>query len=64
MNRSSLVITMVSSNLSDLMGGTGPSRSHLSDTPNNEPDPCEGAHLLDTSSDAMLNATGSDNDTP
>ena len=62
MNRSTLVITMVSSNLSDLMGGTRPRGPHLCDTPNNEADPCEGSHLLDTS-----DATDSDqgtSDTP
>ena len=49
MNRSTLVIAMVSSNLSDLMGGTRPRQSLLGDTPHKETDSCEGSHLLDTS---------------
>jgi len=66
MNRSTLVITLVSSNLSDLMGGTRPSHSHLCDTPNNETDPCQGSHLPDTS-DAIPDTSDSHqvtNDTP
>jgi hypothetical protein len=61
MNRPTLVIAMVSSNLSDLMGGTRPrSSQHLCEMPDNEADPtdpgCVESQLLSTS-DFMTNAT-------
>jgi hypothetical protein len=63
MNRVTLVIAMVSSNLADLMGSTRPGSSQrLSETPNNEADPTDpgraGSQFL-TTSNHMTNATDS-----
>ena len=54
MNRSTLVIAMVSSNLGDLMGGTRPGSSqHLREAQNIEPDPRDSgsveSHLVGSS---------------
>lgn len=61
MNKATLVIAMVSSNLADLMGTTRPrSSQHLCDTPNNEADPTDSGRVesqLLSTSDPMTNAT-------
>ena len=68
MNRSTLVITMVSSNLSDLMGGNQPRNSRdLSERPNNETDPSDPGAVESqplSAPDLMPNATDFNQVTP
>jgi hypothetical protein len=61
MNKATLVIAMVSSNLADLMGATRPrSSQHLCETLNNEADPTHPGRVesqLLTTSDPLANPT-------